>query len=46
VHQDLDWDKSDPLFVDQAWLDDHAAIASTYELHDLTDKGKMFLILF
>lgn len=46
VHQDLDWENSDPLFVDQDWLDEHTAIASTYELHDLTDKGKMFLILF
>ena len=46
VHEELDWHKEDPLFVDQDWLDDHAAIAPDYELNDLTDKGQMFLILF
>jgi len=44
VHTDLVWHKEDPLFVDQAFLDAHAS--SGYELNDLTDKGKMFLILF
>jgi magnesium-transporting ATPase (P-type) len=46
VHQDLDFDKHGPLFVDQKWLDDHPTSASHYDLHDLTDKGIMFLVLF
>ena len=48
VHQDLLWDTADPLYVDEAWLNDpaHNAIELGYELNDLTDKGKMFLIIF
>ena len=46
VHEDLDWHKDDPWFVDQAWLDAHPTAATSHALHDLTDKGNMFLILF
>ena len=48
VHQDLDWDPNDPLYVDEAWFNDpaHNAADHGYEINDLTDKGKMFLILF
>ena len=46
VHQELEWDNADPIFVDKAWLEEHAALAPDYDLNDLTDKGKMFLIIF
>ena len=46
VHTDLNWDSHDPLFVDMDWLIEHEALAPDYKLYDLTDKGKMFLILF
>ena len=48
VHQDLDWDNNDPIYVDVAWFNDpaHNAEELGYELNDLTDKGKMFLIIF
>lgn len=48
VHQDMEWDGNDPLYVDQAWFDDpsHNAVENDYEIGDLTDKGKMFLIIF
>ena len=41
-------DIHDTLFVDQDWLDHHSGHthASGYELFDLTDKGKMFLVIF
>ena len=41
-------DIHDTLFVDQDWLDHHSGHthASDYELFDLTDKGKMFLVIF
>lgn len=48
VHTDLDWNNDDPLFVDKDWFNDpaHKATANGYEINDLTDKGKMFLIIF
>ena len=46
VHANLEWDSQDPLFVDMEWLVEHEALAPDYKLYDLTDKGKMFLILF
>ena len=44
VKQDLTWSKEDPLYVDQAYLDAHPELE--LELHDLTDLGKMFLMIF
>lgn len=48
VHQDLEWTNEDPLYVDEAWYNDvtHMAVENGYEVGDLTDKGKMFLIIF
>lgn len=48
VHTDLDWDKDDPIYVSKQWFEDpsHNAVENGYELNDLTDKGKMFLIIF
>lgn len=47
VHFDLQWGEKDPLFVDDKWLQEHETeAAADYQLNDLTDKGKMFLIIF
>ena len=47
VHEELDWNKDDPLYVTQGWLDEHIdQIGDHYELNDLTDKGQMFMIIF
>lgn len=48
VHTDLDWESDDPLYVDKEWFEDpeHNAAENGYEVNDLTDKGKMFLIIF
>ena len=42
----FDFDVADPLYIDQEWLEAHPIVAENYELYDLTDKGKMFLVIF
>ena len=47
VDQDpLEWANSDKLFIDKAWMEKHAEHVADAELFDLTDKGKMFLVIF
>ena len=47
VDQDpLEWANSDKLFIDKAWMEKHDEHAADAELFDLTDKGKMFLVIF
>ena len=47
VHVNLTWQEheSEPLFVDQDWLNAHPD-ATGAEIFDLTTKGQMFLIMF
>jgi len=44
--EQFEFDMKDPLYIDQDWLDSHQSVADKYELYDLTDKGKMFLVIF
>ena len=46
AHEDLDWEKDDPFFVTQKWLDDHPNALSDYSKDDMTDKGMVFMTLF
>ena len=46
AHEDLEWEKDDPFFVTQKWLDDHPSAIADYSKDDMTDKGLIFMTLF
>lgn len=45
MHDDIELHKDEPLIADQAYLDAHP-LAVEMELNDLTDKGRIFLVIF